>query len=174
MRARIASHVVEEAIAREISLGQYTRQKTDCLHVEHIFDHDFGRYIEHKFEEHIDFFSGDPAASDYVARIGNCYDVDVLPELMPERLALRQEHCARKGRNIADAQVALSPDANACDRDMLKRYEDAGVHQVVCWRRLCRARTPWSGLSMLRTLVRIISSTPRVILSGCLPGAICR
>ena len=63
--------------------------------------------------------------------MGNCYDVDVLPELMPERLALRQEHCARKGRNIADAQVALSPDANACDRDMLKRYEDAGVHQVV-------------------------------------------
>lgn len=97
MRARIASHVVEEAIAREIGLGQYTRQKKDCLHAEHIFDHDFGRYIEHKFEERIEFFGGGPAASDYVARIGNCYGVDVWPEQMRRRLALRQGHCARKG-----------------------------------------------------------------------------
>ena len=27
--------------------------------------------------------------------------------------------------------IAVSPYANSCDRDMLKRYEDAGVHQVV-------------------------------------------
>ncbi len=45
--------------------------------------------------------------------------------------ALLKEHCAREGRKIADVQSAVSPYANACDCDMLKRYEDAGVQQVV-------------------------------------------
>ena len=66
-----------------------------------------------------------------VARFGHWYGVDVLPEQMPEKIALLKEHCDREGRDIKDVQLAVSPYGNACDRDMLKRYEDAGVHQVV-------------------------------------------
>ena len=71
------------------------------------------------------------AALRRVARFGYWYGVDVLPEHMPEKLALLEAHCEREGRAIKDVQTAVSPYANACDRDMLKCYEDAGVHQVV-------------------------------------------
>ena len=53
------------------------------------------------------------------------------PEHVPEKLALLKAHCEHERRNFAEVQIAVSPYANVCDRDMLKRYEDAGVHQVV-------------------------------------------
>ena len=78
------------------------------------------------------YFGGEgTAALRRVARFGHWYGVDVLPEHIPGKLALLKEHCDREGRNLADVQIAVSPYANHCDRDMLIRYEDAGVHQEV-------------------------------------------
>ena len=78
------------------------------------------------------FFGGEgEVALRRVARFGHWYGVDVLPEHVPEKLALLKTQCDRVGRNIADVHIAVSPYANSCDRDMLKRCEDAGVHQVV-------------------------------------------
>ena len=78
------------------------------------------------------WFGGEsPAALRRVARFGHWYGVDVLPEQVPEKLAMLKSHCDREGRNLDDVQVALCPYANPCDRDMLKRYEDAGVHEVI-------------------------------------------
>ena len=66
-----------------------------------------------------------------VARFGHWYGVDVLPEQVPEKMALLKKHCDIEGRDINDVKVALCPYAHPCDRDMLKRYEDAGVHEVI-------------------------------------------
>ncbi len=78
------------------------------------------------------YFGGEgTAALRRVARFGHWYGVNVLPEEMPEKCALLQGHCEREGRSFADVQLVVSPYANRCDRDMLRRYEDAGVDQVV-------------------------------------------
>lgn len=66
-----------------------------------------------------------------VARFGHWYGVDVMPAQVPEKLAQLKIHCDREGRDINDVQIALCPYANPCDRDTLKRYEDAGVHEVI-------------------------------------------
>ena len=66
-----------------------------------------------------------------VARFGHWYGVDVMPEGVAEKMAMLKVHCDREGRDINDVKVALCPYANPCDRDTLKRYEDAGVHEVI-------------------------------------------
>lgn len=66
-----------------------------------------------------------------VARFGHWYGLDVLPEQVPEKLALLRELCEEAGRDVADVKIAVGPYAHPCDRDMLRRYEDAGVDQVV-------------------------------------------
>ena len=66
-----------------------------------------------------------------VARFGHWYGIDVLPEDVPEKIATLKEHCDREGRDVNDVKISLCPYANPCDRDMLKRYEDVGVYEVI-------------------------------------------
>ena len=78
------------------------------------------------------WFGGEgKAALRRVARFGHWFGVDVMPEEAPAKLALLAEYCEREGRDVAKVQVALCPYAHPCDRDTLRRYEDAGVDQVV-------------------------------------------
>lgn len=78
------------------------------------------------------YFGGEGAvALRRVARFGHWYGLDLLPEQVPAKLAELREHCAREGRDFADVRIAVGPYATPCDRDMLRRYEDVGVHQVV-------------------------------------------
>ncbi|MCB1749568.1 MAG: LLM class F420-dependent oxidoreductase [Gammaproteobacteria bacterium] len=66
-----------------------------------------------------------------VARFGHWYGLDMLPEEMPDKIAELKVHCDREGRDVADVRIAVCPYAKPCDRDSLKRYEDAGVDQVI-------------------------------------------
>jgi probable F420-dependent oxidoreductase len=66
-----------------------------------------------------------------VARFGHWYGLDMLPEEMPAKIAELKVHCDREGRDVADVRIAVCPYARPCDRDALRRYEDAGVDQVI-------------------------------------------
>jgi probable F420-dependent oxidoreductase len=78
------------------------------------------------------YFGGEgKAALRRVARFGHWYGVDVMPEEVPAKLAELKIHCDQEGRDVNDVKVALCPYANPCDRDTLRRYEDAGIDQVV-------------------------------------------
>jgi len=78
------------------------------------------------------YFGGESkAALRRVARYGHWYGVDVMPEQVPEKMAMLKEMCDREGRDINDVDVALCPYANPCDADTLRRYEDQGVDQVI-------------------------------------------
>ena len=66
-----------------------------------------------------------------VARFGHWYGLDMLPEEMPAKIAALKVHCDREGRDVNDVRIAVCPYAKPCDRDALKRYEDAGVDQVI-------------------------------------------
>jgi len=66
-----------------------------------------------------------------VARFGHWYGLDVMPEAVPQKIAELKVHCDAEGRDINDVKIALCPYANPCDRDTLRRYEDAGVDQVI-------------------------------------------
>ncbi|MFT4563576.1 MAG: putative F420-dependent oxidoreductase [Gammaproteobacteria bacterium] len=66
-----------------------------------------------------------------VARFGHWFGVDVMPEAVPAKLVLLKEQCDREGRDVKDVKIALCPYANPCDRDTLRRYEDAGIDQVI-------------------------------------------
>jgi len=80
------------------------------------------------------YFGGESeAALRRVARFGNWFGMDVDPENAPELMVRLAEHCAREQRDIADVKVALCPyyDGRPLDRDSLRRYEDAGVDQVI-------------------------------------------
>ncbi|MGD9602207.1 MAG: LLM class F420-dependent oxidoreductase [Gammaproteobacteria bacterium] len=78
------------------------------------------------------YFGGEgEAALRRVARFGHWYGLDVLPEDLPAKKAELARHCAAHGRNVGDVKIALCPYAKPCTRDTLKRYEDAGVDQVI-------------------------------------------
>jgi probable F420-dependent oxidoreductase len=78
------------------------------------------------------YFGGESkAALRRVARYGHWYGVDVLPEDVPEKMVMLKEMCDREGRDINDVNVILCPYDKPCDADTLRRYEDAGVDQVV-------------------------------------------
>ena len=66
-----------------------------------------------------------------VARFGHWFGVDVMPEQVPAKMAMLKKHCDREGRDIKDVKVTLCPYANPTDRDTLRRYEDAGIDQVI-------------------------------------------
>jgi probable F420-dependent oxidoreductase len=66
-----------------------------------------------------------------VARFGHWYGVDVMPDAVPAKIAELKIHCDAEGRDVKDVKIALCPYANPCDRDTLRRYEDAGVDQVI-------------------------------------------
>ncbi len=78
------------------------------------------------------YFGGESvAALRRVARFGHWFGVDVMPEQVPAKMAMLKEHCDREERDFKDVNVALSPYANPTDRDTLRRYEDAGIDQVI-------------------------------------------
>jgi probable F420-dependent oxidoreductase len=78
------------------------------------------------------YFGGEgKAALRRVARFGHWFGVDVMPEQVPEKIAELKIHCDREGRDISDVKIALCPYANPCDRDTLRRYEDASIDQVI-------------------------------------------
>ena len=54
-----------------------------------------------------------------------------MPEGVPAKMALLKAQCDREGRDVKDVKIALCPYANPCDRDTLRRYEDAGIDQVI-------------------------------------------
>jgi len=78
------------------------------------------------------YFGGEgEAALRRVARFGHWYGLDVLQEDVPGKLAELARHSEQVGRDVKDVKVALCPYAKPCTRDTLKRYEDAGVDQVI-------------------------------------------
>ena len=78
------------------------------------------------------YFGGEsPAALRRVARFGHWYGLDLPPEEMPAKFAELAGYCEREGRDVADVKVAVCPYARPCDRDTLRRYEDAGVDQGI-------------------------------------------
>lgn len=78
------------------------------------------------------YFGGEgDAALRRVARFGHWYGLDILPAEVPAKIRELAEHCARASRDVADVKIALCPYAKPCDRDTLRRYEDAGVDQII-------------------------------------------
>ncbi len=79
------------------------------------------------------WFGGESkAALTRVARFGQgWYGVKLLPADVPRHLKQLGELLDANGRSLKDIQVAVSPYGVPCDLDMLKRYRDAGVDQVV-------------------------------------------
>ena len=78
------------------------------------------------------YFGGEStAALRRVARFGHWFGVDIMPDQVPAKMAMLKEHCDREGRELKDVNVALCPYANPTDRDTLRRYEDAGIDQVI-------------------------------------------
>lgn len=79
------------------------------------------------------WFGGESkAALTRVARFGQgWYGVKLLPEDVPAHLKQLGELLAAHGRTLDEIEVAVSPYGARCDLDMLKRYRDAGVDQVV-------------------------------------------
>ncbi len=79
------------------------------------------------------WFGGESkAALRRVARFGQgWYGVKVLPEDVPAHLRELSGLLDIEGRKLADVQIAVSPYGVPCDLDMLKRYRDAGVDQVI-------------------------------------------
>ncbi len=67
-----------------------------------------------------------------VARFGaGWYGVRLMPEDVAKHLEQLSELLAVEGRKLDEIQIAVSPYGARCDVDMLKRYRDAGVDQVV-------------------------------------------
>ncbi len=79
------------------------------------------------------WFGGESkAALTRVARFGQgWYGVKLLPEDVPAHLRQLGELLAVHGRTLDEIEIAVSPYGVPCDLDMLKRYRDAGVDQVV-------------------------------------------
>lgn len=79
------------------------------------------------------WFGGESkAALTRVARFGQgWYGVKLLPPDVPAHLRQLGELLKAEGRTLKDIQIAVSPYGAPCDLDMLKRYRDAGVDQVI-------------------------------------------
>jgi probable F420-dependent oxidoreductase len=79
------------------------------------------------------WFGGESkAALRRVARFGQgWYGVKLLPEDVPAHLAQLSELLKAEGRKLEDIDIAVSPYGARCDLDMLKRYRDVGVGQVI-------------------------------------------
>ncbi len=67
-----------------------------------------------------------------VARFGQgWYGVKLLPEDVPAHLKKLSELLDTEGRKLDEIEIAVSPYGTRCDLDMLKRYRDVGVDQVI-------------------------------------------
>jgi probable F420-dependent oxidoreductase len=72
------------------------------------------------------------AALKRVARHGQgWFAVNLGPEALSERLAFLDAELAMAGRSRADVRIAITPYMGACDMDLIKRYRDMGVDQVI-------------------------------------------
>ena len=79
------------------------------------------------------WFGGESrAALTRVARFGHgWYGVKLLPEDVPAHLEQLGDLLAAEGRTLDEIEIAVSPYGVPCDLDMLQRYRDAGVDQVI-------------------------------------------
>jgi probable F420-dependent oxidoreductase len=67
-----------------------------------------------------------------VARFGQgWYGVNLLPEDLPPHVEELSKQLDKEGRKLADVDIAIAPYGKGCDLDMLKRYRDLGVDQVI-------------------------------------------
>jgi probable F420-dependent oxidoreductase len=72
------------------------------------------------------------AALRRVAQFGQgWYGFSVAPEDVPGRVARLEEMLAEEGRTRSEIEVSICPYLLGADADTVKRYEDAGVDQVI-------------------------------------------
>ncbi|MDJ0866456.1 MAG: LLM class F420-dependent oxidoreductase [Myxococcota bacterium] len=80
----------------------------------------------------IHFGGESDAALRRVADLGQgWYAFNQLPEALPPLLGKLDDLLAKNGRSRADVQVSVSPYMNPVDRDLIERYRDLGVDQVI-------------------------------------------
>jgi probable F420-dependent oxidoreductase len=73
----------------------------------------------------------DPAMK-RVADLGQgWFGFSIGPEATAERVHHLEGLLGKRGRTLADVEVSISPYLMPCDLDMVKRYRDAGVDQVI-------------------------------------------
>ena len=76
-----------------------------------------------------------PAAIARTAEVGNGFlPLDIGPEQMATLLTLLDQHLAVWGRCRSDIKVSVSPYTRDCNLDLIKRYRDVGVDQVVLFK----------------------------------------
>ncbi len=72
------------------------------------------------------------AALRRVADLGQgWYGFNLEPEAAAERIRALERLLAERGRSREDVLMSVSPYLRSIDADMIKRYEDAGVDQVI-------------------------------------------
>ena len=80
----------------------------------------------------IHFGGESDAALRRVADLGQgWYGFNLEPEACAERIRALDRLLAERGRSREDVLVSVSPYMQSVDADMIKRYEDAGVDQVI-------------------------------------------
>jgi probable F420-dependent oxidoreductase len=79
------------------------------------------------------YFGGESdAAIRRVADMGQgWYPFSLEPDALRERLAVLDRMLARRGRSRRDVQIAVCPYLKPADLDLVKRYRDLGVDQVI-------------------------------------------
>ena len=72
------------------------------------------------------------AALARVARLGNgWYGFNLTPETLPERLQALEAHLSQHGRSRREIDIIVSPYLQKPDIDMVRRFRDQGVDEVV-------------------------------------------
>ena len=59
------------------------------------------------------------------------YPFSLEPEVLADRLVVLDRMLARRGRSRREVQLAVCPYLRPADLDLVKRYRDVGVDQVV-------------------------------------------
>jgi probable F420-dependent oxidoreductase len=73
----------------------------------------------------------DPAMK-RVADLGQgWFGFSIEPEATAERVRHLESLLAKRGRKLAEIEISISPYLGPCDLDKVKRYRDAGVHQII-------------------------------------------
>jgi hypothetical protein len=71
------------------------------------------------------------AALKRAARLDGWYAFDQTPETLRPMLEKLERYLAEEGKKRSDIQVFVCPYTRGCDLDMIKRYRDLGVDQVI-------------------------------------------
>ena len=72
------------------------------------------------------------AALSRVARLGDgWFGVKYTPDTLPAKLKQLDEHLAKHGRSRKDIKIAVAPYDKEADMDMIRRFEDQGVDEVI-------------------------------------------